>query len=269
MIFNQEEVIKLCEELGIEVVEGNVPLMNGKPLSEDFKIFKEDEIIMKGRIITFEGLDGSFKETNAKKLHEYLTNKGIKCNLVSFPRYDNEASVFVRRFLYGEYGDLKKISPYTIMHFYALDRFDYIQKNNVYKKLEEGEWFIFDRYVESNIIYQSALYDTQIEKDLIIEDILELEYRQLSLPEPDITLAMYSDYDLVQNILDERVKKDIYESNNECLKKVFENYDVLINRFDWSRINVIRYDDIKDEYSFKSEEEIFNDIIKTLENKIL
>lgn len=33
-MFNQEEVLKLCEELGIEVVEGNVPLMNNEPITD-------------------------------------------------------------------------------------------------------------------------------------------------------------------------------------------------------------------------------------------
>lgn len=30
-MFNQEEVLKLCEELGIE---GNVPLMNNEPITD-------------------------------------------------------------------------------------------------------------------------------------------------------------------------------------------------------------------------------------------
>lgn len=35
MIFNEKEMIELCERLGIEVIEGNVPLMNGKPITDD------------------------------------------------------------------------------------------------------------------------------------------------------------------------------------------------------------------------------------------
>lgn len=34
MIFNQEELIELCQRLGIEIVNGNIPLMNGKPITE-------------------------------------------------------------------------------------------------------------------------------------------------------------------------------------------------------------------------------------------
>lgn len=45
-VFNQEEVIELCEHLGIETVPGNIPLMNGKPIDEESleEIIKKEEI---------------------------------------------------------------------------------------------------------------------------------------------------------------------------------------------------------------------------------
>lgn len=268
MVFNEKEMVDLCKRLGIGMVEGNIPLIDGRPITDDDikNLFKTEYIRGKGKVITFEGLDASFKETNAKKLYEYLSKFGIECTLVSFPRYQEESSIFVRSMLNGEYGETY---PFQNIYFYALDRFDYIKKNNVKERLEKGEWFIFDRYVESNIIYQSATYDNITEKEDIRKTIIDLEYGDFELPKPDITFAMYSDFNLTKSILDSRIKKDIYESNDDFLKKVFNEYDKLINIYDWCRINVIEYDDIKEEYYFRTEEDIFNDIICTLFDKQL
>lgn len=46
MIFNQEEVIALCEKLGIKMEKGNIPKMNGKYITEDDSkgfFYKKDE----------------------------------------------------------------------------------------------------------------------------------------------------------------------------------------------------------------------------------
>ena len=73
----------------------------------------------RGKIIEFEGLDSSFKETNAKCLYDYLKDKGYKVNIVSFPRYDCDSSYFVKRLLSGIYGVQDKVNPQIINKMYA------------------------------------------------------------------------------------------------------------------------------------------------------
>lgn len=220
---------------------------------------------MKGKIISFEGLDGSFKETNAKRLYEYLSSnlRGTKCNLVSFPRYDDDASVFVKKLLNETYKDL---NSRQIKYFYALDRFDYINTNNVKERLENGEWFIFDRYVESNVIYQaSCSYDKNI-ISMFADDIYKLEYGILDLPKPDIIIALRSEFELIKTILKEKDNKDDkYENDLEFLERVFKCYNIMIDMYKWNRIDTCKKED--DKFVFRTKEDIFNDILKLLRDK--
>lgn len=42
-VFDQEEMLSVCEKLGIETTEGNVPLMNGKEITLE-NIFDKDNL---------------------------------------------------------------------------------------------------------------------------------------------------------------------------------------------------------------------------------
>lgn len=224
-----------------------------------------------GKIITFEGTDGCFKETNAGRLYKYLKEElNLPVNIVSFPRYKDESSVFIRKYLSGDYG---KVNPEIVSHFYALDRFNYIIQNNVKERLFNGEWFIFDRYVESNMIYSSARLNQETNDLLTLDNftnsIVTNEYGLFDLPHPNLIIALYSDFNLTQEILKNRETTDINESDLEFQKILFDRYDYLINKYGWNRINVFKYLDDKDKYIFKSEDEIFDEIIDLLKRKEL
>lgn len=298
-VFDQEQMLRVCEELGIEVIEGNVSMMNDKPVRVEDKIFKNDKVTIfngvemprmvyeelfnkeyvdrKGKIISFEGTDGCFKETNSKRLYEYLKDLGIKVNLVSFPRYDDDSSIFIKRYLNGEYDSEynNKVGIVPTAYMYALDRYDYIVRNKVRERVEEGEWFIFDRYVESNVIYESAriIYNNKISaRSLevshgVFDDILNFEYIQLALPKPDILIALFSDYDLTMELLSKRETTDKNESDKEFMMYVFATYDILINVYNWNRINVFEYIEEKEKYQFKSKDQIFNEILDLLRDR--
>lgn len=217
---------------------------------------------MRGKIIDFEGLDASFKETNVKALHTYLLGHGIKANYVSFPRHNTSEGIYVDKFLQGKYGNVNRKIVATM---FALDRFDYIKCEDVIKRLEEGEWFIFDRYTASSVIYQTAEVSNLKKRRNEQMNILEYEYVKLGLPEPDIIIAMYSDYDMMLKAIKDRGEdKDIFESNAAYLKKVHDCFTQAINDYDWTRINT--YADFS-ERIFKSKITLFEEIIQILKNK--
>ena len=61
-------------------------------------------MIEKGKIIAFEGLDCSFKETNYKKFTEnlkknYELKEGEDLVTESFPRYDNDITIPLKKWL--------------------------------------------------------------------------------------------------------------------------------------------------------------------------
>lgn len=217
---------------------------------------------MRGKIIDFEGLDASFKETNVKALHTYLLGHGIKANYVSFPRHNTSEGLYVDKFLQGKYGNIDRKIVATM---FALDRFDYIKCEDVIKRVEEGEWFIFDRYTPSSVIYQTAEVPNLKKRRNEQMDIFEYEYVTLGLPEPDIILAMYSDYDMMLKVIKDRGEdKDIFESNAAYLKKVHDCFTKAIDDYGWVKINT--YSDFS-ERIFKSKITLFEEIVQTLKNE--
>ena len=108
---------------------------------------------MEGRIIAIEGCDGVGKETQAKLLSKTLTKRGIINRIIHFPTYGTESAIPVEIFLQGK---LKDLSPVEISMLFALNRSVELRKLNIEEKVEAGEFFIFDRYVSSNIITNAA-----------------------------------------------------------------------------------------------------------------
>lgn len=219
---------------------------------------------MRGKIIEFEGLDASFKETNAKALADYLRKKGYIVSVISFPRYNTESSYFVQKMLDGYYGNVK---PEVIHKMYALDRFDYIKMNNVESRLESGEWFIFDRYVGSSMLYQTAEIEDNKKRIEMQDKIANYEYEVLGIPKPDLVIAMYSTLDLVIQKISEKNKTDTFERNIKFIRKVFSIYDQLISTNNWEPVMIFN---IKDGvYNFRTKKEIIDDIIEIVNKKLL
>lgn len=219
---------------------------------------------MRGKIIEFEGLDVSFKETNAKALADYLRKKGYRVSVISFPRYNTESSYFVQKMLDGYYGTVK---PEVIHKMYALDRFDYIKMNNVESRLESGEWFIFDRYVGSSMLYQTAEIEDNKKRIEMQDKIANYEYEVLGIPKPDLVIAMYSTLDLIVQKISEKDKTDAFERNTKFMRKVLNIYDQLISTNNWEPIMIFN---IKDGvYNFRTKKEILDDIIEIVNKKLL
>lgn len=219
---------------------------------------------MRGKIIEFEGLDASFKETNANALAEYLRKKGYTVSVISFPRYNEEASYFVQKMLDGYYG---KVEPEAIHKMYALDRFDYIKMNNVESRLESGEWFIFDRYVGSSMLYQTADIEDSKKRIEMQDEIANYEFKVLGIPKPDLVIAMYSTLDLIVQKISEKDKTDEFERNIKFMRQVLNIYDQLISINNWEPVMIFNIED--GIYKFRTKKEILDDVIEIVNKKLL
>ena len=56
---------------------------------------------MKGKLIVFEGLDGSGKNTQSEKFYEYMKNRGIRVKKKSFPDYKSQSAALINMYLSG------------------------------------------------------------------------------------------------------------------------------------------------------------------------
>lgn len=77
-----------------------------------------NKVMEKGKLIVFEGIDGSGKSAHYKRVCQRLENEGIEYDHIVFPRYDNESSALIRMYLGGEFGDNPAdVNAYTASTF--------------------------------------------------------------------------------------------------------------------------------------------------------
>jgi len=227
---------------------------------------------IKGKMITLEGLDGCFKETNAKLLTEYIRNHwNSKTILISYPTYNNNSSIFVKKYLKGDYGKLYDIDPHTISLFYALNRYN--DKINIDKLLKDGYTIIMDRYVGSNIMYQSTRYNISEEKDKFIDWCIDLEYGKNQLHKEDIVLFMYIPVELNFKNLYNRDSKDgiindLHESNKKYQLELDANHEYVCNKLSWNIVKCYESHDMAGTIvsNIFDKDTIFSNILTILNN---
>ena len=173
----------------------------------------------KGIIIVLDGMDGVGKNTQSKLIIEKLKEKHDKVAMFSFPNYDSDSSILVRKFLSGE---VKLDNVFAVSIAYALDR--YITYTKDIKKLyEKGYIIVLDRFYLSNILYQLHKIETYGRKMEYIDFVRRLEIESLELPIPDKSIILYSDPEVSNNMINGRY------NNDDSMRDIYENCDMQNN----------------------------------------
>ena len=180
---------------------------------------------MKGKLIVFEGMDGSGKATQNKRLYDFLTSCGYKVRKVSFPDYDEPSSAPLRMYLNGAFGDKPdSVNGYVASAFFAVDRIaSYLSKWR--NAIDDGEIVLLDRYTTSNMVHQASKLPRE-QWDEFLDWLYDFEFRKLGLPVPDLTIYLRMPVDISEKLLSKRYgndesKKDILTPELEAeLKKI-------------------------------------------------
>lgn len=187
----------------------------------------------RGKFIVIEGIDGSGKTTQVKKIEKLLTDNNLHVH-VTRECTDNPIGKLLRNlYLPGK----RKCDERVINMLYAADRLDHItnEENGMMNILNEGIHVISDRYYLSSLAYDTYQY---IGTDKYQSALLYIVYRNkvnMDLLRPDVTIYI----DTPPNIALDRIhaaREDsavtVYE-NTEKLCKIRESYrygiDYLIN----------------------------------------
>lgn len=228
-------------------------------------------------IITFEGLDCSFKETNCKAFTDYVKRcwGGTTIITESFPRYTNESSIFVRKWLDGksyDRGFLKKHNM-AVNTFYSLDRFSYWHdktdnegysiKDIIEQNPNTFYTFVFDRYNISNTIYNPIYTGVDIRDLTFDRDVY-------GVPLPDTVVWMRMKYfDVLKHLISEKSNKDANELDTEFLFKIWHRSEEIIKSdiFNQLGIKLVVVDCLNDDLTIKTKDEIFNFIINNVKIK--
>lgn len=189
------------------------------------------------RLMVLEGLDGSGKSTQFKRILQRFQQEGKKVRGISFPDYQEPSSALVRMYLDGELGDsADQVNAYAASSFYAVDRYASFVRH--WKKdYEAGTWILSARYTTSNLIYQMAKLPREQWGEFLTW-LLDYEYEKLGLPRPDRVIFLDMPLEISQNLLLSRYggdpsKKDVHERDNRYLRQCRECALYTAERLDW------------------------------------
>ncbi len=200
-----------------------------------------------GRLLVIEGVDGSGKATQSARLSERLKEEGITPVTLTFPDYDSDSSVIVKKYLAGEFGkNASDVTPKIASTFFAVDR--YVSFKTKWKdSYNEGKVIIADRYTTSNMIHQASKLDVLSEKDEFLNWLENFEYNIYGLPRPDLTIFLDVPEDMGAILCSNRKNKitgeavqDIHESDREYIKKSYENAKFIAKKYAWKIIDCVK-----------------------------
>lgn len=183
-------------------------------------------------LIDFEGIDGSGKGTQARKLHDRLTSDRVSCALISFPRYGETLfGSVVGEFLNGRFGALDQVHPFLVSLLFAGDRFE--SKGLLEAALANNQVVILDRYVPSNIAHQASKCHGA-ERVELIDRILKIEHDVFGLPRADQVLLLDLPVPVAQELIARKSPReytdraaDIQEADGRYLEGVRQVYQTL------------------------------------------
>lgn len=162
------------------------------------------------KLISFEGIDASGKETQAKMLYEYLSKQGYKVEFVSFPRYETPVGNVIRKALKGDI----HLTTEAFHMLYEVDRMDFIEK---IEELESCgyDFLILDRFTHSNIAFGVA---NNLSYNWL--NILQSYIRK-----PDITFLL--DITVDESVKRRQNRQDKFEEDLEFLNKARMAYTLM------------------------------------------
>ena len=211
-----------------------------------------------GKLIVFEGTDGSGKSTQFALLTKRLQAMGVDFRTMVFPQYSEPSSSLIRMYLGGEFGARPAdVNAYAASTFYAVDRFaSYRKVWGAYYK--NGGLMLSDRYTTSNAVHQASKVP-EAQREEFFRWLYEFEYRHMELPKPDIVIYLDVPTELTEQMMRRREQAtsthaDIHEQNMEYLSLCRRTGLEAAKYYGWTIINCAR------DGKMRSIEEIHNEI---------
>ena len=176
-----------------------------------------------GKLIVFEGTDGSGKSTQFELLAKRLEAEQIGFQRLRFPQYEEPSSALIRMYLGGAFGDdPEAVNAYAASTFYAVDR--YASYQCVWKDYYQGGGLVVsDRYTTSNAVHQGSKVP-EGERAEFFHWLYDLEYDRMGLPRPDLVVLLDMPVELSEQLMRKREQStgthaDIHERDEDYLKK--------------------------------------------------
>lgn len=194
----------------------------------------------KGKLIVLEGIDGSGKSAQYRRLCAKMERDGIDYHHIVFPRYDKDSSALIRMYLGGRFGsDPMDVNAYTASLFFAVDRFAAYREDwgRIY---QAGGLILSDRYTTSNAVHQGCKLPENELHDFFAW-LYDLEYVKMGLPKPDMVIYLDVDIDLSLSRMKARQRKtnthaDIHEQDAAYLERSLKTARLAADYYGWEKI---------------------------------
>lgn len=184
-----------------------------------------------GKLIVFEGTDGSGKGTQFDFLVDELKRRGIPVETMDYPRYSSSLfGEMAGRMLRGDFGSTDVLSSELAVLPFACDR--WLMKDSIIKWLNEGKIVLSNRYTGSSAVYQAAKLPLEKQKEFI-DWVYKLEQEAIGLPHEDIVLFLTMPLTISEKLIEQKTprayldgkKKDMYEENDAIQVTVHRLYN--------------------------------------------
>lgn len=194
-----------------------------------------------GRFIVIDGLDGSGKETQSLILKKRLEDIGVRVRYISFPQYDSDSSLFVKKYLNGELGSRPEdTNAYAASSFFAADR--YLSYRTDWKKdIDDPDTVVIaNRYTTANAVHQLSKLPKE-QWNGFLTWLWDYEFYKLGVPIPDDVIYLEMHPDISYRLIKSRSEKtgrsiDIHEADGSFLYKSYEAAIYASDRLNWTRI---------------------------------
>jgi len=218
--------------------------------------------VILGKLIVFEGIDGSGKSTQFELLNKRFTDEGREFKRIVFPRYSEQSSALIKMYLSGDFGEKPdSVNAYTASSFFAVDRFaSYVQDwRNFY---ENGGLILTDRYTTSNALHQGAKVIPG-EREHFYKWLYDYEFNLIGIPAPDLVIYMDIDEKFAASRLKRRQTEtgttaDIHEKDISYLKSCVDSGKQAADLYGWYKIACVK-NGVE-----RNSEEIAEEIYKTV-----
>ena len=197
-----------------------------------------------GKLVVFEGVDGSGKSTQFDLICKKFTDDKRKFKRIVFPRYNEPSSALIKMYLAGDFGsDPDSVNAYAASSFYAVDRYaSFIRDWREY--YDSGGLILTDRYTTSNALHQGAKIAKEHRGDFF-KWLYDYEFDLIGLPMPDLVIYMdisieYAAKRLLHRQTETGTNADIHENDMLYLKNSIESGEQASTQFGWHKISCIK-----------------------------
>lgn len=197
-----------------------------------------------GKFIVIEGLDGSGQSTQAELLRDFLIKEGCRVVLTKEPTQDSIAGRKIKKVL----DKMIEVEPRLLQELFTEDRKEHLE-NLIIPALKEEKIVISDRYFFSTFAFGAS-------DGLDLDWLIKINDEFLL---PDLTFILKVSPEICIQRIEKRGKEKKLFEKKEKLKKVWQTYETLPNRFE--NVYMINGE--------KSKEEVFSQIKNIVLSQLL